>query len=703
MAYSACQADYFKHVKTYKDAIDLNVVLYNKVVKVKNEINVKYQQALIELTAKHQQNQEELQSHYTEMLTTTANSWGDYQNKHQGCLADLETSKNSQLTEINNYENTEKEKVNDQYNAELNAIEEAVKRKLQEIQELSDAHAAQRKRLHKSKFINACIAIAAGAATVFSGGLLSGVSTIVVQAVQTSLIATSLRALERLVNRKDKFGLDIQFSLSGPTPEKFTPSNRANRDTVSPTMEAPQFNLTTVRERFAAIQQNVKSWQATIEHNLFYSLHREILPVGNFSNALVNYGRQDTNNTRFSCNANLGALQANGYRSVAWNILSNNQTKWSGMDFMRDSDLCNIMRRFNVSNNAISSISNWHRPQVLSFDSNYVSSLKPMVEGPSQSTNQFTSEGQGNSSWSDNNLTISPKQQQQLRSNPSWMNSILSFPADLLFGQMVYADGLPQSNDSASSNSPTIHPEGIFNVFKSAVNGDSNAQLEMRRRVPIGATFADGINTSYRAWNDPILGFKNKVHNRLGASWFLPDSMDDLGEVCLNSVIAMAGVSAIPKIAEGYRKVQFAYQSYKAVQAASTASLSNRVTILAEGLSKSSAKELISSGKLNLPKAQLDKIMSTVNKASKSNSSITIKQVNTNGNVKVIVERPGYNGFQRFSSEIDTSGDRTIVVQTAYDKYGNIVQQRPGQAKNNILDVKLYKPKSTRTFQPKPE
>ena len=384
MAYSACQEDYVKHVKTYKDAIELNVVLYNKVVEVKKEINVKYQQALIELTAKHQQKQEELQSHYTEMLTTTANSWGDYQNKHQGCLADLESSKNSQLTEINNYENTEKEKVNDQYNAELNTIEEAVKRKLQEIQELSDAHAAQRKRLRKSKFINACISITAGVAAVFSGGLLSGVSEIVAQAVQTSLIATSLRALERLVNRKDKFGLDIHFSLSGPTPEKFTPSNRANRDTATPTMDSPQFNLTTVRERFAAIQQNVKSWQATIEHDLFYSLHREILPVGNFSNALVNYGRQNTNNMGFSCNANLGALQANGYRSVAWNILSNNQTKWSGMDFMRDSDLCNIMRRFNVSNNAISGISNWHRPQVLSFNSNYVSSSKPMVEGPLQ-------------------------------------------------------------------------------------------------------------------------------------------------------------------------------------------------------------------------------------------------------------------------------------------------------------------------------
>jgi len=270
---------------------------------------------------------------------------------------------------------------------------------------------------------------------------------------------------------------------------------------------------------------------------------------------------------------------------------------------------------------------------------------------------------------------------------------------------MAYADGAPQSSGSASSSSAATQPTGIFNIFKSAVDGDPHAQLEMRRRVPMGATFSDAIGSSYRAWNDPILGFKNNVHNRLGVSWFLPGSMDDLGQVCLNVAASAAGAGSIPKVFDGGRKVQFAYQAYKSAQAvgAATSTANNRVTVLAEGFSKSSVKELISSGKLDLPKSQLDKIMSTVNKASRANSSITIKQVNTNGNIKVIVERPGYNGFQRFSSEINANGDRTIVVQTAYDKYGSIVQQKPGQVKNNIFDVKLYKPKTAPTFQPKPE
>ena len=161
-----------------------------------------------------------------------------------------------------------------------------------------------------------------------------------------------------------------------------------------------------------------------------------------------------------------------------------------------------------------------------------------------------------------NDLAISPKQQQKLKSNPSCMNSIPS----LLFGQMAYADGLPQSSDGASSSNSTPQQESIWSVLEKARGGDPNAQLEMRRRVPVGAAFSDAVDSSYRAWNDPILGFKNNVHNRLGASWFLPGSMDDLGEVCLNSVAAMAGVSTVPKVFEGYRKVQFAYQSYKVTQ-----------------------------------------------------------------------------------------------------------------------------------------
>ena len=76
-----------------------------------------------------------------------------------------------------------------------------------------------------------------------------------------------------------------------------------------------------------------------------------------------------------------------------------------------------------------------------------------------------------------------------------------------------------------------------------------------------------------------------------------------------------------------------------------------------------------------------------------TNAKITIKQVNQNGNVRVVAERPGYDGFQRFSFEVDAKGTRISIVQTAYDKQGNMVQQKPGQPKNNIFDIKLPKPK----------
>ncbi len=44
------------------------------------------------------------------------------------------------------------------------------------------------------------------------------------------------------------------------------------------------------------------------------------------------------------------------------------------------------------------------------------------------------------------------------------MNSILSFPTDLLFGQMAYADGMPQSSDSASSTTENQQPRARFNL-----------------------------------------------------------------------------------------------------------------------------------------------------------------------------------------------------------------------------------------------
>lgn len=176
-----------------------------------------------------------------------------------------------------------------------------------------------------------------------------------------------------------------------------------------------------------------------------------------------------------------------------------------------------------------------------------------------------------------NDLAISHNQHEQLKSNSSRINSFLNLPIDLLFGQIAYADELPQSNDSSSSSSATTQSNGLFNIFKSAVSGDPNAQLEMRRRFPMGATFSDETNNSYRAWNEPILEFKKDVHNRLGASWFLPSSMDDLGQGCLNMATSATAVGAIPRFINFGMKVQFAYQAYRKTQAIANRPPSDRI------------------------------------------------------------------------------------------------------------------------------
>ena len=85
------------------------------------------------------------------------------------------------------------------------------------------------------------------------------------------------------------------------------------------------------------------------------------------------------------------------------------------------------------------------------------------------------------------------------------------------------------------------------------------------------------INNSYRAWNDPILGFKKDVHNRLGVSWFLPGSMDDLGQGCLNIAASATAVGAIHRFINFGMKVQFAYQAYRKTQTIANRPASDRI------------------------------------------------------------------------------------------------------------------------------
>ena len=71
--------------------------------------------------------------------------------------------------------------------------------------------------------------------------------------------------------------------------------------------------------------------------------------------------------------------------------------------------------------------------------------------------------------------------------------------------------------------------------------------------------------------------------------------------------------------------------------------------------------------------------------------AITLKVVNQNGHVRVLMERAGHtDGGQKMLFEIFESGKKGKILQTARDGFGNFVQQRPGQSKNNIYDVKRW-------------
>ena len=312
-------------------------------------------------------------------------------------------------------------------------------------------------------------------------------------------------------------------------------------------------------------------------------------------------------------------------------------------------------------------------------------------------------------------------------------------------GQALAAEALAGTGVGILAAIPILAKasDNITAGIKTIVNGEDTPTVveQAARNAGLGDTAAIGLDMA----SDIVVGVPaalevTAVKEKLFSKWNLPKFGSSTKEVS-NAAVATEEVINTAKATSSAKPLTLHYDSKMAeaakvsfskprvdtsrlsntnsslsssISSSSSAPLSketqrllastsnNRVTILAEALSKSETKELISSGKLNLPKPQLDKIMTTVNKASRTNANITIKQVNKNGNIKVIVERPGYNGFQRFSSEINVSGDRNIVVQTAYDRQGNIVHQKPGQPKNNIFDVKLYKPKYTSASKSRP-
>jgi len=70
---------------------------------------------------------------------------------------------------------------------------------------------------------------------------------------------------------------------------------------------------------------------------------------------------------------------------------------------------------------------------------------------------------------------------------------------------------------------------------------------------------------------------------------------------------------------------------------------------------------------------------------------VTLKVLNKNGHTRVFMERAGRDyGSQKMMFEIESGGEKACIVQTARDDYGNLIHQRPGEAKNNLFDIKKW-------------
>lgn len=85
-----------------------------------------------------------------------------------------------------------------------------------------------------------------------------------------------------------------------------------------------------------------------------------------------------------------------------------------------------------------------------------------------------------------------------------------------------------------------------------------------KSKLPFLIKFSDPnvINEEYKHINDHIVQFKVAVYDAVGITWFLPGSMDDLGQICLNATLADTNISTVKKMFKTYRKVHFAYHAY---------------------------------------------------------------------------------------------------------------------------------------------
>ena len=115
---------------------------------------------------------------------------------------------------------------------------------------------------------------------------------------------------------------------------------------------------------------------------------------------------------------------------------------------------------------------------------------------------------------------------------------------------------------------------------------------------------------------------------------------------------------------------------------------------IASGVTKAEARNLLQSNIFDLTMSQIKTIKDCLGKGAVDR--VYIKK-NELGLVRLSLERKGHtSGFQRMSYEIDSIGNKSKVVQTAFDSNFKLVHQKPGAIKNNLYDVKKMEKKNAK-------
>lgn len=383
---NAYNKDSKQYNKSYNLTIEFDKALQLKVNAVEKDINIKYEQAVAALNEEKKQKFLTLNNNFATMLEEIESSWQSYKIRHTTYINDINNKRDAKLNHINEHEEQNKIKIEQKCQEEIIAIQQAFNNYAQEINNALDEQLKKLKHSRIFNLLNASIATLSGVTAYFTGGLSTIIGAHITESIQASLLATSLGSLERLLNGKDKVGVNLSGKLIGPEAVKNVNFEiRNNNQDLNNTHKEQLINLRLLQAKIEQFSQSAQSWQLRTEQNLFYQLNRSVSPIKlNFSEALSLYSKNITNNlSDLNGRFQLGPLETNGYRALNWNISANGLPNYYGTEMIQDFYLrrvFDIVKNSNKKNNGALIPNNWHKAQEFKFNNLAANTVKAILD-----------------------------------------------------------------------------------------------------------------------------------------------------------------------------------------------------------------------------------------------------------------------------------------------------------------------------------